>query len=137
MGVPCEETIVLGPTIFLHAAAVPPPPPYAGATNPYDYNTADPAIGLSLYTEHCAECHGPFGRADGPVAETLCPRPENLHQASRLHDDPYLLWVVSEGTEAVGGSSGMPGFADVLSEDERWRIITTLRLSFTDGVGPQ
>ena len=36
------------------------------------------ADGVMLYRDHCARCHGPQGRGDGPEAATLAHPPRNL-----------------------------------------------------------
>ena len=39
-----------------------------------------PANGRALYEAHCASCHGPRGRGDGPDADLCDPRPRNLRE---------------------------------------------------------
>jgi len=39
---------------------------------------ADAALGARLYAQHCATCHGPEGRGDGPAAPPLQPRPRDF-----------------------------------------------------------
>ena len=34
--------------------------------------------GKTVYDDHCAECHGPAGRGDGPAAAFLAPRPRDF-----------------------------------------------------------
>jgi mono/diheme cytochrome c family protein len=36
--------------------------------------------GQSLFMENCAPCHGATGAGDGPIAETLTPRPADLRR---------------------------------------------------------
>ncbi len=42
--------------------------------------------------------------------------------------DSYLMWTVSEGGEPLG--TDMPGFKDVLSEEQRWKIISYVQADF-------
>jgi len=35
-------------------------------------------LGAPVFERHCASCHGPGGRGDGPVAPALSPRPADL-----------------------------------------------------------
>jgi cbb3-type cytochrome oxidase cytochrome c subunit len=69
------------------------------------------ARGRALYRDHCASCHGPEGKGDGPGAATLRPRPTNLveHEYSneRLAD---ALWNGVWGT-------AMPAWRDWPLED--------------------
>ena len=38
----------------------------------------NPANGKELYTKHCAGCHGPAGKGDGPAAKAINPKPTDL-----------------------------------------------------------
>jgi len=72
---------------------------------------ADPALGLRLYADHCASCHGPQGDGNGPGAPTLRPRPANLveheYTDERMAD---ILWNGVWGT-------AMPAWRDRPLED--------------------
>ncbi len=56
---------LLAAGLLLHVWAVP-----TGATPPPE--------GAVLYGRHCARCHGPSGRGDGPDAELFASRPRDL-----------------------------------------------------------
>ena len=84
------------------------------------------ARGETLYAEHCAACHGTA--LEGQVPDWRQPGPDGLLPApphdetghTWHHPDALLVDIVTRGTEAVVGGgyrSGMPGFADVLSEE--------------------
>jgi mono/diheme cytochrome c family protein len=100
--------------------------------------------GADLYPEHCARCHGAAGRGDGPDAKGLPVPPADL-TAEHLwaHSDGELFWWLSHGIEAPEGEMAMPGFSDILSEDQRWDLIDYIRahnaglvLSRTGGWAP-
>jgi len=57
----------------------------------------DPSIaaGRADFARYCAECHGPEGRGDGPMAERLHPRPANLRVIARRSGGEFDL---AEGT---------------------------------------
>ena len=77
--------------------------------------------GQALYEQHCVACHGLHGHGDGPVAQLNKLQPANLtepHVSWHTHGDMY--WWLSHGKGL------MPGFGDVLSEDERWHLINWL-----------
>lgn len=77
--------------------------------------------GQSLYQQHCVQCHGVHGHGDGPVAKANKLQPANLtepHVSWHTHGDMY--WWLSHG------KGRMPGFANVLTEDERWHLINWL-----------
>jgi putative copper resistance protein D len=87
------------------------------------YNAASVAQGVSLYRTHCAACHGPSGRGDGPDAAGLLPPPANLTAPhTNDHTAGDMFWWLTHGLRA-----GMPGFAGALSEDERWELINFIR----------
>jgi putative copper resistance protein D len=80
--------------------------------------------GHALYRTHCQVCHGAGGWGDGPGAAGLPRRPADLtarHAADHTAGD--LFWWLSHG---IAGS-GMPGFADRLSPEERWDVINFVR----------
>lgn len=41
--------------------------------------------GRQLFTQHCASCHGPQGRGDGPLSKLWTRPPANLHDGPFLH----------------------------------------------------
>lgn len=98
--------------------------PTSYAHSPVHYGSLSIAHGMSLYAENCVACHGPYGYGDGPAAASLAVRPADLTGAHLYHHgEGTLFWWVSHG---VAGSA-MPGFADQLSEIQRWDIIAFLR----------
>lgn len=103
------------------------PDEYAGLDNPLPASSANLTSGGELYAQHCAVCHGPQGRGDGPGAAGLQPRPANIARFARMPmaSDDYLYWTIAEGGAPVG--SAMPAFKDVLESDAIWRIILHLR----------
>jgi hypothetical protein len=89
--------------------------------SPVRLDTASIVAGESLYQQHCVNCHGLHGQGDGPLARLNQIQPANLtepHVSWHSHGDMY--WWISHGKAA------MPGFAQVLSEFERWHLINYL-----------
>jgi len=85
------------------------------------------AQGAALFPVHCSGCHGAVGRGDGPDAKSLPIPPADLTAAHLwYHSDGELFWWLSHGMTAPRGGLAMPGFADSLSEDERWALIDYL-----------
>jgi high-affinity iron transporter len=85
-----------------------------------------PAIaGEGLYAQRCAGCHGPAGRADGPLATALSKLPAELSsfgwQAEK--SDAAIAAIVREG---VAGTA-MPGSRDLTSA-ELSQVVAHLRL---------
>jgi mono/diheme cytochrome c family protein/uncharacterized membrane protein len=92
--------------------------------SPVAYTTASIARGARLYTENCTQCHGVRGKGNGPAAAALEVPPADLTAAHVLdHSEGDTFWWLSQGIP----ESGMPGFAEHLSEDERWDLINWVR----------
>ena len=72
--------------------------------------------GRAVYERHCAECHGPEGRGDGPKATSLSPRPGNLISAqTSAKSDQDLLKIIANGRPRTA----MTGWNERLSRDEQ------------------
>jgi high-affinity iron transporter len=97
----------------------------------------DLKLGAQLFQQNCAACHGPDGRAQVPIADTLEPRPANFHDADVMAGlTPYKAFNTT--------SFGVPGTAmagfPALSEDERWAVafyLFTLRQPPCEGKPPR
>jgi high-affinity iron transporter len=87
----------------------------------------DVAKGKSLFSVHCASCHGAGGHGDGAAARGFETRPSDFHDADRMaRRSAYGLY--STITLGVSGTP-MPSFKS-LSEDDRWALafyVATLR----------
>lgn len=93
------------------------------------YQTESIEHGKSLFQTHCVSCHGTGGLGDGPLAGKLPVPPANLSQPhTALHTAGDMYWWVSHGIP----KSLMPGFASLLSEEERWDLVNFLR-AFSQG----
>jgi mono/diheme cytochrome c family protein len=91
-----------------------------GLALPAGAQPADLAKGKALYLEHCAACHGKEGKGDGPDAKDLNPKPRNHTDGTymnRLRDN-YLFTVIKNGGKVVGKSDQMPGWGNILSDQE-------------------
>jgi mono/diheme cytochrome c family protein len=79
--------------------------------------------GRALFAVHCAPCHGPAGRGDGPAGAGLVQRPADLtasHTADHTAGD--LFWWITHGLGLA-----MPAFGDQLSATERWDLVNFVR----------
>lgn len=115
----------------MHAEAlhVDPPAEYAGLTNPYEGDPQAIAAGEEIYNANCATCHGEEGHGDGPAAQGLDPAPASLADRAMMGDmsDGLLFWRVTEGGAMEPFNSAMPAWGDVLTEEERWQVISYIR----------
>ncbi len=91
----------------------------------------DPVIqrGQAVFAQHCANCHGPAGKGDGPSAAGLPIKPQDLTDGRVLNPlpDHFLRRLVIEGGQAVGLSPLMPGFTPFLSEIQIDEVLAYVR----------
>ena len=89
------------------------PFPVAPATAP------DVQRGAQLFQSQCAACHGPQGRADGPLAASLDPKPTALSEPLRARERSLfaLHQIITNG---VNGTA-MASFG-ALPEEDRWAL---------------
>ena len=96
--------------------------------SPTSFAVTAVAAGAQLFPQHCAACHGAEGHGDGPAAKGLPIPPADLTAGHLwMHSDGELFWWLSHGIDAPEGDQAMPGFAAVLSDDERWDLIDYIR----------
>lgn len=116
-----------GSGTHIHAT---PPESYAKLTNPLADNAEAATSGKTIFETQCAACHGAQGRGDGPAAAALNPQPANLADRKMLESlsDGYLFWRVSEGGAMAPFNSAMPAWKATLSEEQRWQVISYVRL---------
>lgn len=91
--------------------------------SPIRYTAESIVRGKVLFEAHCAVCHGPSGRGDGPAAGSLAVKPRDLAEHFFHHREGDILWKLKHG---VAGTP-MPGFGDRLDDDQLWHLINLLR----------
>ncbi len=109
-----------------------------------DGASGDPLRGAALYAENCASCHG--ANLDGqpdwqtPDADGVLPAPPHDRTGHTWHHGDGLLFDYTKlgGEEMLkrmgvsGGKSGMPGFADSLSDQDIWDILAFIKNSWPE-----
>ena len=89
-------------------------------------------LGARVFAQHCAVCHGPNGRGNGPAAPSLFPRPRDFSSGrfkykSTAADEPPtdedLLRTIRDGLPA----SAMPYFAGLLSTEELNAVVEQVK----------
>jgi mono/diheme cytochrome c family protein len=87
------------------------------------------ANGKELYTKHCAGCHGPAGKGDGPAAKAINPKPNDLTNKAYMAGlkDQYLFDLIQKGGAAVGKSPLLPPFGSKMKEGEIRDVIAYLK----------
>ena len=99
--------------------------------------------GAALYAENCAACHGaqlegqPDWRSAGPGG--LMPAPPHDASGHTWHHDDGLLFAYTKlggaalmAKRGLEFNSGMPGFGDLLSDDEIWEILSYIKSTWPE-----
>ncbi|HEU0006018.1 MAG TPA: CopD family protein [Nitrospiraceae bacterium] len=114
---------VSGLAIALPPLAVPAFPETYRKT-PVPFDAISVANGATLYAANCVPCHGPQAKGNGVLAKTFAKPPVDLltepHTALHTAGD-FFHWL----THGIPGT-GMPAFADILSEEDRWDVVNFL-----------
>ncbi|MAG31612.1 MAG: hypothetical protein CL908_12060 [Deltaproteobacteria bacterium] len=93
--------------------------------------------GKQTYEDHCALCHGPAGKGDGPVGLPVAPMPRDFSVGrfkfdadsdGRTGTDHDLFLVIRDGAAEFGGSPLMAPWAAL--GDERIRELIPYVRSF-------
>ncbi len=91
---------------------------------PVPFDTISVANGAALFAANCVPCHGPQAKGNGILAKTLAIPPVDLltepHTAKHTAGD-FFHWL----THGIPGT-GMPAFADKLTEEDRWDLVNFL-----------
>ncbi len=103
------------------------PEEYSSLTNPLTGDVQAASGGQSVYNKYCSACHGDQGAGDGVASAGLNPAPKNIAALEDNLEDGYLYWRISDGGLVEPFNSAMPAWRNVLSEEERWQVITYLR----------
>ena len=101
----------------------------AKVQGPLQPTEANMTAGARVYLENCAVCHGLPGQPKTRIAMGEFPAPPQLFAPREMvTDDPEGVthWKVAHGIRL----SGMPGFANTLSETEQWQV--TMLLAHAD-----
>ena len=113
----------------------PGPPPAAPPAQPAAAReTADTAPpnaerGRVHYLTFCASCHGASGAGDGPLSETLDPKPARHNDGLYMNalSDEYLFSVIKLGGASVGKSPTMAPWGGALTDAQIRDVVALLR----------
>ena len=93
-------------------------------TNPVKADKNSIAAGKTLWTKHCASCHGKSGLGDGPKAAQLDTNSGDFTSAAfQKQTDGALFYKTDEG------KGDMPAFKKKIPDDEDvWNLVNYMRI---------
>lgn len=94
-------------------------------TNPYRGNEVAKKIGASGYNQNCARCHGLEAISGG-----LSPDLRYLDEGEE--GDEWFLERIRNGARKMDGTTTMPKFEGLISQEAMWAIRTYLDSKYTD-----
>ncbi len=100
-------------------------PPHGGVTPA----TTQGPRGRSLYDAHCAVCHGPSGKGDGPGASVIRQPMRDFSNAAVMREvtDRFLFDMIKKGSSQFGRSNAMPAWGMKLSDEEIRAAVAYIR----------
>jgi mono/diheme cytochrome c family protein len=110
---PAEEAVPVSRPVYLDVPS--------GLVNPVPADDVSLQRGETLFSFHCAVCHGPTGQGDGPVTRFWreeARRPANLTEARfREYPDATLYSVITQGLGV------MPPLRENMTERQYWDVV--------------
>lgn len=87
------------------------------------------SYGRGDFQGYCVPCHGPQGRGDGLLADTLDVRPRDLSDKAIMstRTDEMLFKVIKEGGASMGFSESMMSFNIQFKDEEIMNVIQYIR----------
>jgi len=94
----------------------------ANLKNPYAGDMSVFERGKNRFEAFCAPCHSSNGQDTTEVVKKGMQKPPNLAAAqAKNYSDARLFHIISAGQNV------MPGYADKLTPDDRWKIVNYVR----------
>jgi mono/diheme cytochrome c family protein len=88
-----------------------------------------PRDGHAIFEAHCAICHGPTGRGDGPGAKVILQKMLDFSDAAAMRgaSDRFLFDIIQKGGSQFGRSNAMPAWGMQLSDEEIRAVVAHIR----------
>ncbi len=87
---------------------------------PIQWDPKNLTIGVQVYKDDCAVCHGLPNQPETAIGKGMFPKPPQLFHGHGVTDDPpqETYWKVANGIRLTG----MPGFKGSLSDTQMWQV---------------
>jgi mono/diheme cytochrome c family protein len=88
-----------------------------------------PQDGRAVFEAHCAICHGPTGKGDGPGAKVIRQKMLDFSDAAAMREvsDRFLFDIVKKGSSQFGRSNAMPAWGMKLTDEEIRAVVAHIR----------
>ncbi len=108
---------------YIQTKPWPVPDKAAKTANPVKADAASISAGKTLWSQHCASCHGKTGAGDGNKAAQLKTQPDDFKTALvQGQSDGTLYYKIAEGRE------DMPAFKKKIPDTEDlWNLVNFMR----------
>lgn len=120
--------------LFATVPAVAQTPTSTPSPTPAPIPTANATTGLTLFSQRCANCHGPAGLGNGELAAQLPAPPTSFVDVELLQGGVPASWfnLITEGNLQVGMPPFGPSSSNPISEANRWDLIAAVYQLGTD-----
>jgi mono/diheme cytochrome c family protein len=84
--------------------------------------------GAALFQTHCARCHGPQGKGNGPDSDHAADLTDELRD--QINPDGVLFYKIWNGhaVQLRTQIDDMPAFRDTLTRDQVWLLVEHLKV---------
>ena len=85
--------------------------------------------GRAIFEAHCAICHGPTGKGDGPGARVIRQKILDFSDAAAMRkvNDGFLFDIIKKGSSQFGRSNAMPAWGTKLTDEEIRAVVAHIR----------
>jgi len=83
----------------------------------------------AIFKAHCAICHGPTGKGDGPGVEVIRQKMMDFTDAAAMQgvNDRFLFDIIKKGSSQFGRSNAMPAWGMKLTDEEIRAVVAYIR----------
>ncbi len=127
-------TVMFAAVFFMSAPVMSQPIQLAAADKEPDYTTQQAwqggmQSGAGNFMANCVTCHGPEGKGDGILADSLDVKPRDLTNKAIIsaRSDEYLFKVIKNGGASVGLSESMIPWGTTFSDKEISNLVQHIR----------